>query len=258
MESEGLSMRLGLVLPARADSLVEVARSAERIGFDSLWVTDTLNRGSMRSDPLIALGVAAAVTDRIGLGSCVVQAPLRPPFLLANQVGTVAALAGGRLTLGLGAGSIPRDFEAVGVDYAARFKLLQRHADTVRALLAGQEVDGASLSSWDDLPPVPVLIGAWASASGRWLRKAAQEYNGWIASAASTELETMVDALATFREMAPHGGRAIAANVLAWRPGSHALVRQLDAAGFDEAVLMLQSYDEDSLKRARDMGESTT
>ena len=107
-------MRLGLVLPPRASDLVAVAQEAERIGFDSLWVTDTLNRGAMRADPLVALGVAAAVTERVALGSCVVQAPLRPPFVLANQAGSVAALAGGRLTLGLGAGSTPGDFAAAG------------------------------------------------------------------------------------------------------------------------------------------------
>ena len=70
-------MRLGLVLPPRASDLVAVAQEAERIGFDSLWVTDTLNRGAMRADPLVALGVAAAVTERVALGSCVVQAPSR-------------------------------------------------------------------------------------------------------------------------------------------------------------------------------------
>jgi alkanesulfonate monooxygenase SsuD/methylene tetrahydromethanopterin reductase-like flavin-dependent oxidoreductase (luciferase family) len=246
-------MRLGLVLPPRADSLVEVAQAAERIGFDSLWANDAFNRGSMKSEPLVALGVAAAVTDRIALGSCVVQAPLRPPFLLANQVGTVAALAGGRLTLGVGAGSVQGDFDALGVDYSDRFTLLERHVETLRALLAGREVDGAKLSPWDDLPSVPVMIGAWASASGRWLRKAAVEYDGWIASAASTELETMVDALGRFRELAPEGARAVAANLLTWRPGAEALVQQLAEAGFDETVLMLQSHDHGSLEQARAM-----
>ena len=246
-------MRLGLVLPPRASDLVAVAQEAERIGFDSLWVTDTLNRGAMRADPLVALGVAAAVTERVALGSCVVQAPLRPPFVLANQAGSVAALAGGRLTLGLGAGSTPGDFAAADVDFDARFRLLQHHAETVRALLAGDEVGGASLGRWPDLPLVPMFIGAWASTSGRWLRKAAEEYDGWIGSAASGDLDALVAGLETYRDLAPDGGRAVAANVLARRPGSAELVQELGRAGFDEAVLMLESYDTDSLERARRM-----
>src|SRR4051812_28105621 len=88
----------GVVLPGAV--IAEGARVAEAVGFDSVWALDAHNRGMMLPDPFTALGLAVAVTERVELGSCVVQVPLRSPFLLAQQVGSVAAAAGGRFLFG--------------------------------------------------------------------------------------------------------------------------------------------------------------
>jgi alkanesulfonate monooxygenase SsuD/methylene tetrahydromethanopterin reductase-like flavin-dependent oxidoreductase (luciferase family) len=205
------------------------------------------NRGYMSPDPFVVIAIAAAVTSRVELGTAVVQAPLRSPFWLANQVGSVARAAGGRFALGVGAGSAAVDFKAFGLDFSARFKLLEENIGAMRRLLAGDEVGGGKLSPGLDMPAVPVLVGAWGS--GRWLRKAATEYDGWISSAYWTDFAQMIDGLKRFRDFG--GTRAVAANVTASRPDAGGLLAQLAGAGFDEATMIVDRFDHESLESAR-------
>ena len=70
-------MRLGVALPFHAAAIADAARSAERHGFDSVWVLDAHNRGFMLPDPFVALAIAASVTERVELGSSIIQVPSR-------------------------------------------------------------------------------------------------------------------------------------------------------------------------------------
>ena len=125
-------MRLGIVLPRvepderplSSASLADAARRIEGAGFASAWVFDSLGRGFLLPDPLTALSVAGTVTRRIELGTGVLQVPLRRPMELAHRVLTTHLVCGGRLRLGVGAGSTAADFAAVGVDFASRFRAL--------------------------------------------------------------------------------------------------------------------------------------
>jgi alkanesulfonate monooxygenase SsuD/methylene tetrahydromethanopterin reductase-like flavin-dependent oxidoreductase (luciferase family) len=241
-------MRLGVALPFHAGAVADAARAAEEVGFESVWVLDAHNRGFMLPDPFAALAIAAAVTNRVELGSSVVQVPLRSPFLLAQQVASIAAAAHGRLLLGVGAGSTAADFDAVGVDFAARFRLLADHLDVVRRLLAGEKVGGAGLAPWRSLEPVPILIGTFGAS--RWLRIAAVEFDGWIASARSTDLARMVDGLARFRDLAGDK-RAVAANLDGTRPDAADVLAALADAGFDDATVIIPHNAAEDLERAR-------
>ncbi len=241
-------MRLGVALPFHAGAIAAAACNAEQAGFDSLWVLDAHNRGFMLPDPFVALAVAAAVTERVELGSSVVQVPVRSPFLLAQQVGSVAAASGGRLLLGVGAGSTPADFHAAGTDFSDRFRLLANHLDVVRTLLAGEEVNGAQLSPWRSMPAVPILIGTFGAS--RWLRIAATDYDGWIASARSTDVAQMVDGLKRFRGLAGDK-RAVAANLDATRPDAAEILAALADAGFDDATVIIPRHDPEQLATAR-------
>src|SRR5262245_36290998 len=241
-------MRLGVALPFHTGAVADAARTAEAVGFDSVWVLDAHNRGFMLPDPFAAMAIAAAVTERVELGSAIVQVPLRSPFLLAQQVGSVAAAARGRLLLGVGAGSTAADFHAVGVDFARRFQLLADHLDAVRRLLAGEEVGGARLVPWRSLDAVPILIGTFGAS--RWLRIAAVEFDGWVASARSTDLAHMVDGLARFRDLAGDK-RAVAANLDATRPDAADVLAALADAGFDDATVIIPHHDVEELERAR-------
>jgi alkanesulfonate monooxygenase SsuD/methylene tetrahydromethanopterin reductase-like flavin-dependent oxidoreductase (luciferase family) len=241
-------MRLGVALPFNAALIAEGARVAEAVGFDSVWALDAHNRGMMLPDPFTALGVAAAVTQRVELGSCVIQVPLRHPYLLAQQVGSVAAAAGGRFLFGAGSGSTAADFTAVGLDFADRFRLLGRGLVALRTLLEGGDVDGAALTPWPSVPPVPILIGSFGAS--RWVQKAADDYDGWIGSIRSTDLPTIVDGLKRFRDLAG-AKRAVAANLDGTRPDAAEVLAALAEAGFDDATLIVPRHDRDSLEQCR-------
>ncbi len=99
-------MRLGLALPflqpdgngPSGSSLADSARLIERLGFDSLWCFDAIGRGTLLPDPLIALSVAATVTQRIEVGTCILQVPLRR-VELAHRILTAHLACQGRLLL---------------------------------------------------------------------------------------------------------------------------------------------------------------
>jgi probable F420-dependent oxidoreductase len=97
--------------PQDAPGWLDLARRAEHLGFDSLYVAD--HPGSCAS-PFVALAAAAAVTSRIRLGSYVSNAGVREPLLLASDVATLDVVSGGRAVLGLGAGHTAAEWEAVG------------------------------------------------------------------------------------------------------------------------------------------------
>ena len=103
-------MRLGISLPSTSSNpepqqLASVAREAERLAFDSLWVPDHVLRVfSPILDPLSVLSFATGVTHRIGLGTNVLIAPYRHPLILANEAASLDVLSEGRFVLGVGVG----------------------------------------------------------------------------------------------------------------------------------------------------------
>jgi alkanesulfonate monooxygenase SsuD/methylene tetrahydromethanopterin reductase-like flavin-dependent oxidoreductase (luciferase family) len=242
---------------------------AEETGFDSVWVFDAFARGTFRPDPLGAICAAAAATHRIGIGSCILQVPLRHPVELAQRVLSAQFLSGNRLILGVGAGSTKADFQAVDLDFDGRFQRLADALPLMQSLWHGETVDGVNLSP----PPStaggpPILIGSWAGS--RWIPAAATRYDGWIASARFTTIAMLKEGLARFR--GEGGKRAIATNIPvdftaaggALSDSDHLDLRcpQQEAAmrlemlaeiGFDDAVVTVTSYTEDHLRTVRSL-----
>lgn len=213
-------MRLGINVPTRnadgtpptAELVQQRAREIEEAGFDGIWIGDTVHRGAHVSpDPLMWLLTAALATQRVELGVAVLQLPLRQPYELAQRLATMNALSGGRFTLGVGAGSTRTDFEANGIDYENRFKLLGKYLPIIRGLTQGEKVGSASLVPWSRPGGGPrMLIGAWAS--GPWVLRAAHEYDGWLASGHYTRgVKQLAEGIKRFRDAG--GKRAIVANV---------------------------------------------
>lgn len=145
-------MKIGLFLSAQLEpganvaegvqKLGEQALVAEQAGFDSLFVGHHYLTHSAFFQPLSLLGWLAARTSRIGLGTAVYLSPLANPLALAEEVATLDALSGGRVTLGVGSGYREREFDAMGIPYADRFKRLELTTDVLRRLLSGEEVTG--------------------------------------------------------------------------------------------------------------------
>jgi probable F420-dependent oxidoreductase len=123
-------------------------------------------------DPVATLAYLAAVTTNVRLLSHVAVIGLRHPLLTAKQYATLDRLSSGRLILGVGAGHVREEFEALGVDFERRGAVLDEAIDAVRAeLAAGEQQPGAVQR------PVPVWVGGSSPAA---VRRAALKGDGWL------------------------------------------------------------------------------
>jgi alkanesulfonate monooxygenase SsuD/methylene tetrahydromethanopterin reductase-like flavin-dependent oxidoreductase (luciferase family) len=210
--------RFGIALPTGgpggapfvSQTVAEAARAIEAAGFESAWAFDAIGRGFLLPDPLTTLAVAATVAPRLEVGTGVLQVPLRNPVELAHRILTAHLISGGRLLLGVGAGSTRADFDAVGLDYDARLQAFEDALPVMRRLWRGEKVGAANLTPWPaGLGGPAVLIGSWGGK--RWIPRAAQEFDGWIASAGRTTFNTLAEGIQRYR--AAGGKRAIATNI---------------------------------------------
>lgn len=268
-------MRLGVNLPMTAadgsplsgEGLIAGARLIERAGFDGLWCFDAIGRGFILPDPLIAVSVAATVTERVTVGTCILQVPLRRPVELAHRILTAHLVCRGRLLLGVGAGSTRADFDAVGLDFDTRMQQLDEALALMRRLWRGEQAGAANLTPWPAaLGGPPVLIGSWRGK--QWIARAAKEFDGWIASAARTSYRTLAEGIRRYREAG--GMRAVVTNIpvdlsapttplsdtepfhLRCAPETATdRLRRLAALGFDDAVLMRPAQTERDLAAMR-------
>jgi len=204
-------MRVGLALPHYGFSfpdgrplgwepLLEAARRAERLGFDSAWVSDhfflDLDRyggsdepaGSI--EPFTAVAALAASTQRIRLGTLVACAPFRHPAHVAKMATSIDLASGGRFDLGLGAGWYRREFDAFGYEFppvSERFAFLEESVGAVAALFREGPVDVAgdrvrlSGAFNHPLPATPGGPPIWVGGKGgqRLLRLVARHASGW-------------------------------------------------------------------------------
>lgn len=160
--------------------LLEVARRAEDCGFAGLGVLDRLVRDSY--DAVGALTAAAAVTTRVRLTTSVLLASYRgAPTVLAKQLATLDHLSGHRLVVGVAAGGRADDFEAAGVPYGRRGRLL----DEALAVMVEVWKGGGPHPGIGPIPAdgrIPLLVGGHSEAA---MRRAAQHATGWIAGGSS-------------------------------------------------------------------------
>ena len=191
-------------------ALVQSAKAVEAAGYDGLWFFDALGRGDILPDPLIGATLAASVTEKIEVGTCILQVPLRRPVELAHRVLTAHLMCEGRFSLGVGVGSTKGDFDFVGVDFSQRMAAMDAALPVMQKVWRNEPVNGHQLSVW---PPAlggpPVLIGSWAGKT--WIPRAAKEFDGWIASGAKSTYGKLQDGIGRFR--AAGGKRAIVTNI---------------------------------------------
>jgi len=199
-----MTVRLGVTLPQFSDDArraVQAAQSAEAVGLDSVWLFDHLwpltgGRDRMMLEGWSTLAAVAAATERITIGTLVTRSTLRHPALLAKMAATVAAIAPGRLIVGLGSGDHKSrsENEAFGIPYHSgvdRTDQLRSTAEVCRSFW-----DAAAFSHTDDfvtvekLPASPKPPGApklWIGGRGDAALAIAADigdaWNGWSGSA---------------------------------------------------------------------------
>ena len=131
--------------PERARGIKAFARRVEELGFDSLFITDHLLAARRFYsvnwlEPLMALAVAAGVTERVRLGTSILIMPLRNPVILAKELATLQFLSDNRVILGAGVGWNDAEYEAVGVHKSERGKRTDEMLDIMMPLLEGETV----------------------------------------------------------------------------------------------------------------------
>jgi alkanesulfonate monooxygenase SsuD/methylene tetrahydromethanopterin reductase-like flavin-dependent oxidoreductase (luciferase family) len=157
--------------------LVDWARRGEESGFSTLGTIDRLLYPNYES--LIALAVAAAVTERVRLMTDILISPFRNNTpLLVKQAVSVDNVSGGRLVLGLAVGWRDDDYKASGVDHAARGRILDEQLAEMTRLWRGESVDGrGSVGPPPEREGGPeIMIGGGVKAA---FRRAAQYGSGW-------------------------------------------------------------------------------
>src|ERR1700758_1301391 len=169
-------------------ALIAYAVRAEALGFDSVWVWDHIFLGVDPPFPVIdsltMLTAVAARTTKIKLGTGVLVLPLRNPVVLAKELASLDLISGGRLLLGMASGWYKREFDAVGVPFDQRGRIMDRNLEIMRRLWTEDQVDGeypphrlrgSNMSPKPSRLPV-MLIGGYVD---RVLKRAALT-GGWL------------------------------------------------------------------------------
>jgi alkanesulfonate monooxygenase SsuD/methylene tetrahydromethanopterin reductase-like flavin-dependent oxidoreductase (luciferase family) len=225
-------VRFGVVLPTLtgdAARVLRVARRAEELGYDGVFVPDHLGSGAgpLPLEAFATLAAVAATTPRVRVGTLVARATLRPVAVLARMVAAVDAMSHGRLVLGIGAGDASSAGEdaAAGLpslDADARRATLAETVDAVQALLAGEPwpggahvraVTGALAPAASRVPEI--WVGGGSSAVVRIATDRGLGWNGWGLGAERFET--------TARAVAAAGGDATWGGVVAVAPTPAAL-----------------------------------
>jgi len=217
-------MHLGVALFATdlTSDVRDVARAAEDAGFESLFVAEHTHIPTARTtpypmggdlpdeyartyDPLVALTAAAAVTERLRVGTGVCLVVERDPIVLAKEVSTLDVLSNGRVLLGVGAGWNVEELAHHGVEFTDRWDVLRERVELMQQLwtndVASYDGKHASLQpSWQwpkpVQPRVPVLVGA---AGKRAMKLAVEIGGGWMPMPSKDKL---ADRLATLADLA--------------------------------------------------------
>ena len=201
-----MTVRIGYLLPTResvmegchaAAPLLKLAEKAEDLGYDSVWVGDSL-LARPRHEPLTLLAGVAGRTANIALGTAILLPALRNPVVMAHQISTLDQVSDGRTIIGVGIATdqenIRNEFMAAGVSFEKRVGRMLEGLRLCRALWSGDAVD------WDGrwtvkqgvLGPMPVQkngppiwIGGGAEAN---IKRVGEEFDGWFPITPDAEL----------------------------------------------------------------------
>ena len=205
---DGRRLELGLNLPyvegsmdgrtPRWSDMLDMARTAESMGFDAVWVSDHVGFGDPAGawtgawDSWTVLSALAASTSRVRLGTYVLAVPFRNPALLAKMAETLDEISGGRLILGLGAGWNEPEFTSFGVPFDDRFRRFEDGLRIVTDMLrhGWSTHDGRTIQTRSArIEPrgprptgPPVMVGANGPRMLRLAAELADHWNGGLRS----------------------------------------------------------------------------
>ncbi|WP_329575439.1 LLM class F420-dependent oxidoreductase [Streptomyces sp. NBC_01361] len=230
-----MATRLGLSLPQMKQydigrDIPAVARAAEEIGYESLWVFERIlfpeparqglygvpglpwpDQYRSVADPLVSLTLAAAVTERARLGTSVLVGPLHVPFQLARALASLDAASGGRVVAGIGTGWSHDEYAAASVaPFEKRGQVLDELLDVFEAVWGPDPVSyegelttiAPSVVGPKPAGPIPVLLPA---NSPKAARRLVDRADGWMPGAAGAE--QLAEQWRNLQELAEERGR---------------------------------------------------
>ena len=188
----GIAARNFTAFPEMPDAkaLMEYGVRVEELGYDSVWVWDHMLLGVEPNFPIIdsltVLTAIAARTKRIKLGTGILVLTLRNPVLLAKQLSSMDQLSDGRMLMGMASGWYKREFDAVGVPFDKRGKIMDENLEILNRLWTEAKVDGEYMNHKlsaavmypkpVQTPAIPILIGGYVE---KVLQRAAT-VGGWL------------------------------------------------------------------------------
>ena len=265
-----LTVRIGAKVPNSgtlpgAIGIPEMARTLEQAGFRSLWVADhvvlpaeiqsrypfaadgkaTWSTTMPYFDAIVAMALIASATERATIGTAVLVLPLRNPVVLAKQAASLDVLSGGRLSLGVGAGWLREEFEALGVPFDARGKRLVEGIRILRECWTGT-YQGDIVFAPTPVGALPIYVGGHSEIA---LRRAGALGDGWLGqqSLAAIDTHELEAAHAAIAAAAADAGRdpsvlRVVLRIVDSAGRSDEVARrlpELEAAGVDEVIVDL-------------------
>ena len=226
-------MKLGLSFPQTEigtdpSKIKDFMQSAEDLGYDFITFVDHVlgeeaprgasfagnyTRDFMFHEVMVLMGYAAAVTNKIGLGTAVMILPQRQAVLVAKQAAEVDLLSGGRLRLGVGLGWNKVEYDGLGMPFGNRAKRFSEQIDVMRELWSKRVVEyRGDLHSFDSAGinperlqrPIPVWIGAMKEVA---VRRAARVGDGWFMYPRQDPGNEAHAMISTYRQAAAEAGR---------------------------------------------------
>lgn len=226
-------MKLGLSFPQTEigtdpSKIKDFMQSAEDLGYDFITFVDHVlgeeaprgasfagnyTRDFMFHEVMVLMGYAAAVTNRIGLGTAVMILPQRQAVLVAKQAAEVDLLSGGRLRLGVGLGWNKVEYDGLGMPFGNRAKRFSEQIDVMRELWSQRVVeyrgdfhnfDSSGINPEPIQRPIPVWIGAMKEVA---VRRAARVGDGWFMYPRQDPGDEAHAMISTYRQAAAEAGR---------------------------------------------------
>jgi probable F420-dependent oxidoreductase len=205
-------------------------------------------------DLFVAMAMAAAVTERIEVGSGVCLVPQHDPIITANAVASIDAISGGRVLFGVGAGWNREEMRNHGTDPGRRFKLMRERIEAMKAIWTedeaeyhGEFVDFDPIWCWPKpahKPHPPVLVGGTGE---KVLDRVLAYGDGWMPNRV-TDPEALGKRIEELRDRA---GRRVPVSVFGAKPDTGFLER-LAAVGVDRALLYLAPREPEAVERQLD------
>jgi probable F420-dependent oxidoreductase len=240
---------------------IPLAQAVEAAGYHAMTIPDSVaypfesdstypytpdgNRefldGKAFIESFVLMGALGAVTTTLHFNLFVLKLPIRPPALVAKQAGSLAALIGNRLGLGVGTSPWPEDYEVMGVPFARRGKRMDECIAIIKGLTSGDYFEFHG--EFYDFPktkmtpapsaPVPILIGGHADAA---LRRAARN-DGWMHGGGTEDLDELLAKLNRYREEEGTTARPFQIHVISLDAFTVDGVKRLEDKGVTDVIV---------------------